>query len=164
MELVTPSYGLLFWTGLTFCLLLFILAKFVWKPVLNAVNARSQKIDEALQEAEKARQEMKNLHAENERILKEAKAERDAIIMEAKEAGTKMIDDAREKAKTEGAKLIESARLAIQSERNAAIADMKAQIATFSVEIAERIVKESLSSDEKQKALANKMAEDLKLN
>jgi len=154
----------LFWTGLTFCLLLFILAKFVWKPVLNAVNARSQKIDEALQEAEKARQEMKNLHAENERILKEAKAERDAIIMEAKEAGTKMIDEAREKAKTEGAKLIESARLAIQSERNAAIADMKAQIATFSVEIAERIVKESLSSDEKQKALANKMAEDLKLN
>ena len=84
--------------------------------------------------------------------------------MEAKEAGTKMIDEAREKAKTEGAKLIESARLAIQSERNAAIADMKAQIATFSVEIAERIVKESLSSDEKQKALANKMAEDLKLN
>jgi len=164
MELVTPSYGLLFWTGLTFCLLLFILAKFVWKPVLNAVNARSQKIDEALQEAEKARQEMKNLHAENERILKEAKAERDAIIMEAKEAGTKMIDEAREKAKTEGAKLIESARVAIQSERNAAIADMKAQIATFSVEIAERIVKESLSSDEKQKALANKMAEDLKLN
>jgi len=164
MELVTPSYGLLFWTGLTFCLLLFILAKFVWKPVLNAVNARSQKIDEALQEAEKARQEMKNLHAENERILKEAKAERDAIIMEAKEAGTKMIDEAREKAKTEGAKLIESARLAIQSERNAAIADMKAQIATFSVEIAEKIVKESLSSDEKQKALANKMAEDLKLN
>ena len=164
MELVTPSYGFLFWTGLSFCLLLFILAKFVWKPVLNAVNARSQKIDEALQEAEKARQEMKNLHAENERILKEAKAERDAIIMEAKEAGTKMIDEAREKAKTEGAKLIESARLAIQSERNAAIADMKAQIATFSVEIAERIVKESLSSDEKQKALANKMAEDLKLN
>jgi len=164
MELVTPSYGLLFWTGLTFCLLLFILAKFVWKPVLNAVNARSQKIDEALQEAEKARQEMKNLHAENERILKEAKAERDAIIMEAKEAGTKMIDEAREKAKTEGAKLIESARVAIQSERNAAIADMKAQIATFSVEIAEKIVKESLSSDEKQKALANKMAEDLKLN
>jgi len=164
MELVTPSYGLLFWTGLTFCLLLFILAKFVWKPVLNAVNARSQKIDEALQEAEKARQEMKNLHAENERILKEAKAERDAIIMEAKEAGTKMIDEAREKAKTEGAKLIESARLAIQSERNAAIADMKAQIATFSVEIAEKIVKDSLSSDEKQKVLANKMAEELKLN
>ncbi len=164
MELVTPSYGLLFWTGLTFCLLLFVLARFVWKPVLNAVNARSQKIDEALQEAEKARQEMKNLHAENERILKEAKAERDSIIMEAKEAGTKMIEEARDKAKIEGAKLIESARLAIQSERNAAIADMKAQIATFSVEIAENIVKESLSSDEKQKSLANKMAEELKLN
>lgn len=164
MDLITPSYGLLFWTGLTFCLLLFILAKFVWKPVLNAVNARSQKIDEALQEAEKARQEMKQLHAENERILKEAKAERDSILKEAKEAGNKMIDEAREKAKTEGTKLIESAKAAIQSERNAAISDMKAQIASFSVEIAEKIVKESLSTDSKQKELASKMVDNIKLN
>lgn len=164
MNLVTPSYGLLFWTGITFCLLLLVLAKFVWKPVLNAVNARSQKIDEALLEAEKARQEMKTLHAENERILKEARAERDAILKEAKEAGAKMIEEARDKSKVEGAKLIEAAKAAIGSERNAAIADMKAQIASFSVDIAEAIVKESLASDEKQKALASKMVEDIKLN
>ncbi|NBU92421.1 MAG: F0F1 ATP synthase subunit B [Flavobacteriia bacterium] len=164
MELITPDFGLLFWTGITFCLLMFILAKFVWKPVLNAVNARSQKIDEALLEAEKARQEMKSLHAENERILKEARAERDGILKEAKEASTRMIDDAREKAKGEGSKLIEAAKTAIASERNAAIADMKAQIASFSVQIAEQIVKESLSSDDKQKALASKMAEEIKLN
>jgi F-type H+-transporting ATPase subunit b len=164
MDLVTPSYGLLFWTGITFCLLLLVLAKFVWKPVLSAVNARSQKIDEALLEAEKARQEMKSLHAENERILKEARAERDAILKEAKEAGSKMIDEAREKAKLEGLKLIESAKVAISNERNSAIADMKAQIATFSVDIAESLVKESLASDEKQKALASKMVEDIKLN
>ena len=164
MELITPSYGLLFWTGITFCLLLFILAKFVWKPVLNAVNARSQKIDEALLEADKARKEMQALHAENERILKEAKAQRDEILKEAKEAATRLVDDAREKAKTEGNKLIEVARVAIDNERNAAIAEMKTQIAQFSIEIAEYLVKESLSSDVKQKELTTKMVGELKLN
>ena len=98
MDLVTPSYGLLFWTGLTFCLLLFVLAKFAWKPILKQVNERSKKIDDALKEAENAREEMKALHSENERILKEARAERDAILKEAKDAGTKMIEEAREKA------------------------------------------------------------------
>lgn len=164
MELITPSYGLLFWTGITFCLLLFILAKFVWKPVLNAVNARSQKIDEALLEADKARKEMQALHAENERILKEAKAQRDELLKEAKEAATRLVDDAREKAKTEGNKLIEAARVAIDNERNAAIAEMKTQIAQFSIEIAEYLVKESLSSDVKQKELTTKMVGELKLN
>ncbi len=164
MDLVSPSFGLLFWTGITFCLLLLVLAKFVWKPVLSAVNARSQKIDEALLEAEKARQEMKTLQAENERILKEARAERDAILKEAKEVGLKMIEEARDKAKTEGQKLIESAKLAIKNERNSAIADMKAQIATFSVDIAESLVKESLASDDKQKSLVSKMVQDIQLN
>lgn len=164
MELVTPSYGLLFWTGLTFCLLLFVLTKFVWKPVLNAVNSRSKAIEEALKEAEKARHEMQQMHSENERILKEAVAQRDAILKEAKDAGTKMLNEAREKAKSEGIKLLEAAKGAIQSERNAALSEMKAQVAIFSVEIAERIVKESLSSDAKQKELASKMVEDIKLN
>jgi F-type H+-transporting ATPase subunit b len=164
MDLVSPSFGLLFWTGITFCLLLLVLAKFVWKPVLSAVNARSQKIDEALLEAEKARQEMKTLQAENERILKEARAERDAILKEAKEVGLKMIEEARDKSKIEGQKLIESAKLAINSERNSAIADMKAQIATFSVDIAESLVKESLASDDKQKSLVSKMVQDIQLN
>jgi F-type H+-transporting ATPase subunit b len=164
MDLVSPSFGLLFWTGITFCLLLLVLAKFVWKPVLSAVNARSQKIDEALLEAEKARQEMKTLQAENERILKEARAERDAILKEAKEVGLKMIEESRDKAKTEGQKLIESAKQAINNERNSAIADMKAQIATFSVDIAESLVKESLAADDKQKSLVSKMVQDIQLN
>jgi F-type H+-transporting ATPase subunit b len=144
--------------------LLLVLAKFVWKPVLSAVNARSQKIDEALLEAEKARQEMKTLQAENERILKEARAERDAILKEAKEVGLKMIEESRDKAKTEGQKLIESAKQAINNERNSAIADMKAQIATFSVDIAESLVKESLAADDKQKSLVSKMVQDIQLN
>lgn len=164
MDLVTPSYGLLFWTGLTFCLLLFVLAKFAWKPILKQVNERSKKIDDALKEAENAREEMKALHSENERILKEARAERDAILKEAKDAGTKMIEEAREKAKLEGAKLLEAAKSAIQSERNAALSEMKAQVATFSVQIAEQLVRESLTSEAKQQALASKLAEEIKLN
>jgi F-type H+-transporting ATPase subunit b len=164
MELVTPNYGLLFWTGLTFCLLLLVLSKFVWKPILNTVNTRSKAIEEALKEAEKARQDMQGMHAENERILKEARAERDAILKEAKDAGSKMIEEAREKAKSEGAKLLEAAKSTIQSERNAAVSEMKAQIAAFSVQIAEQLVKESLASEPKQQALASKLAEEIKLN
>jgi F-type H+-transporting ATPase subunit b len=128
------------------------------------VNERSKKIDDALKEAENAREEMKALHSENERILKEARAERDAILKEAKDAGTKMIEEAREKAKLEGTKLLEAAKSAIQSERNAALSEMKAQVATFSVQIAEQLVKESLTSEAKQQALASKLAEEIKLN
>lgn len=164
MDLVTPSYGLLFWTGLTFCLLLFVLAKFVWKPVLKVVNERSKKIEDALLEAEKARQEMQALNAENERILKEARAERDSILKEAKEVGLKMTEEAREKAKAEGNKLMEAAKAAIASEKNAALSEMKAQVATFSVQIAEQLLKESLTSEAKQQALASKLAEEIKLN
>lgn len=164
MSLILPDFGLLFWTGITFCLLLFILAKFVWKPILNAVNARGQKIEEALLEAEKARQEMKALHAENERILKEARAERDVILMEAKSTSLAMIEEAKNKSKLEGVKMIEAAKKSIEQEKNAAIAEMKSTVANFSIDIAEKLVKETLSSDAKQKQLADQLAEELNFN
>lgn len=164
MDLVTPSFGLLFWTGITFCLLLFVLAKFAWKPILTQVNQRSENIEKALLEAEKARQEMLNLQSENERVLKEARAERDAILHEAKEAASRTIEEAKDKAKAEGAKMIEAAQQTLRNERNAALAEMKSQIASFSVTIAEQVIRESLSAEGKQKALAEKMAEDIKLN
>ncbi|NDB34747.1 MAG: F0F1 ATP synthase subunit B [Flavobacteriia bacterium] len=164
MDLVTPSFGLLFWTGITFCLLLFVLAKFAWKPILTQVNQRSENIEKALLEAEKARQEMLNLQSENERVLKEARAERDAILHEAKEAASRTIEEAKDKAKVEGAKMIEAAQQTLRNERNAALAEMKSQIASFSVTIAEQVIRESLSAEGKQKALAEKMAEDIKLN
>jgi len=164
MDLVTPSFGLLFWTGITFCLLLFVLAKFAWKPILTQVNQRSENIEKALLEAEKARQEMLNLQSENERVLKEARAERDALLHEAKEAASRTIEEAKDKAKVEGAKMIEAAQQTLRNERNAALAEMKSQIASFSVTIAEQVIRESLSAEGKQKALAEKMAEDIKLN
>ncbi len=164
MDLILPDFGLLFWTGLVFIILLFILTKFIWKPILSAVNTREQKITEALELAEKTKAEMKTMQAENQNLLKEARAERDAIVKDAKETATKMVEDAKKSAKIEAEKIAEAARLTVAAERNAAIADLKNQVASFSIEIAEKIVRADLVSDEKQKALAEKMAGDINLN
>ena len=101
MDLVLPDFGLLFWTGLVFCSLLFLLAKFAWKPILAAVNERGDSIAEALALAEKTREEMKSLKAENDKILKAAKVERDEILKDAKETSNSMIEAAKEKSKEE---------------------------------------------------------------
>jgi F-type H+-transporting ATPase subunit b len=164
MDLILPDLGLLFWTGIVFCLLLFLLAKFAWKPILNAVNAREQKISEALDLAVKTQAEMKALKAENDQILKEARAERDNILKEAKEAANTMIEDAKSKSKVEAQKIVEAARLNINSEKAAAIAEIKTHVATLAVEIAEKVVRGELASDEKQKALAEKLAGDIQMN
>jgi len=132
MDLILPDFGLLVWTGLVFCLLMFLLAKFAWKPILNAVNTREQKISEALELAEKTKVEMQALKAENDQILKEARAERDQILKEAKEAANGMVEDAKGKAKDEAAKIVESARLTINSEKAAAMAELKNHVASLS--------------------------------
>lgn len=164
MDLIKPDLGLLFWTGLVFCLLLLLLAKYAWKPILNAVNAREQKISESLDLAIKTKAEMQLLQAENEKILKEARAERDVIMKDAKETAVKMIEEAKGKAKLEANKIVENAKSSINMEKAAAIAELKNQLAGFSLDIAEKIVRNELSSDEKQKALAEKLADDIKMN
>ena len=164
MDLILPDFGLLFWTALVFCILLFILAKFIWKPILGAVNAREQKITEALDLAVKTKAEMKEMQAQNENLYKEARAERDAILKDAKEVAMKMLEDAKSTSKKESDKIVAAARIVIEEERNTAISELKSQVALFSIEIAEKIVRADLSSDEKQKALAEKMAGDINLN
>jgi F-type H+-transporting ATPase subunit b len=164
MELITPDFGLLIWTSIVFVLLLFILTKFIWKPILSAVNTREQKISEALELAEKTKAEMKELQAQNENLLREARAERDKIVKDAHEVATKMIEDSKNNAKNEASKIIASAHLAIEQEKAAAISELKSHVAALSIEIAEKIVRTELSSDEKQKALASKLAEDINLN
>jgi F-type H+-transporting ATPase subunit b len=164
MDLILPEFGLLFWTGLVFICLLFVLTKFIWKPILSSVNEREQKITEALELADKTKAEMKTMQAENQNLLKEARAERDAIVKDAKEIATRMVEDAKVSAKLEAEKIAEAARLTVAAERNEAIADLKNQVAIFSIEIAEKIVRADLTSDEKQKALAEKMAGDINLN
>ena len=164
MDLVTPDYGLLVWTGLVFFLLLILLVKFAWKPILKAVNEREQKISDSLELAEKTKEEMKTLQAQNEELIKEARAERDTMIKEAKETASKMVEDAKTAAKTEANKLMKSAQSAIASEKAAAISELKTQVAAFSIEIAEKVIRGELASDDKQKALAEKLAEDINMN
>jgi F-type H+-transporting ATPase subunit b len=164
MDLITPGFGLVFWTVITFLCLLFILRKFAWKPILGAVEEREEGIKEALASAEKAKLEMQNLTADNERILKEARAEREILLKEAREIKTKMIADAKDEAQSQASKLIEQAQIAIQSEKKAAIAELKNQVAELSVNIAEKVVRAELSNSDKQLKLVEDMLEEATLN
>lgn len=162
MELVTPGFGLIFWTTLTFLLLVFLLKKFAWGPILTAVKDREESIDNALKSAEKAREEMKNLQADNEKILAEARAERDAMLKEGRELRDKTIDGAKEAAKAEAEKMIENAREQIEMQKRAAMTDLKNQVAALSIEMAEKILRKELADAKKQEALINEMLEDIK--
>lgn len=164
MDLVTPGLGLVVWTGITFIILLIILRKFAWKPILGAVSDREESIKNALLEADKARQEMENLKSDNEKILKEARAERDAMLKEARDMKNNMISEAKDEAKAQANKIIEQAKTTIQNEKLAAITDLKNQVADLSIDIAEKVVKEQLSNKDKQEKLVESMLNEVKLN
>ena len=162
--MIEPGIGLLFWMTLTFIILLFLLAKFAWKPILNAVNDREVSIIDALNQAKLAKQEMEQLKEDNERILREARAERDGILKEARDMKDKIVNQAKDSAKVEGEKMMEAARQSIQTEKNAAMADIKTQIGTLSVSIAENILKEKLDNDGAQNALVENILNKSNLN
>lgn len=164
MDLITPEIGLFFWQTVTFLVLLVILAVFAWKPILRAIAEREEGINTALLSAENARKEMQNLQADNQRILQEARAERDAMIKDAREIKEKMIADAKEEAQLQGQKMIEQAKANIIAEKNAAMAELKNHVSGLSMEIAEKILRNELSSNENQTKLVEKMLEDVKLN
>lgn len=158
------EFGLFFWQILIFVGLILLLKKFAWKPILDAVNDREQGIKDALLSAENARQEMQNLQADNQRILNEARAERDAMLKEAREMKEQMIADSKNEAQAQGQKMIEQAKAAIESEKNAAMAELKSQVSNLSLSIAEKLLKEELSNKESQTKLVEKMLGDVKLN
>jgi F-type H+-transporting ATPase subunit b len=164
MELVTPGLGLIFWMALSFGIVLFILRKFAWKPILKSLHDREDSIDEALNTANKAREDMKQLKFDNESLLKEAKEERDAILKDAREVRNTIIEDSKEKANDEANRIIESAKESIQNEKMAAITDLKNQIGVLSIEIAEKILKAELSEDIKQKEYVQKLIDEVKIN
>jgi F-type H+-transporting ATPase subunit b len=164
MELVTPGIGLVFWTSIVFVILFVLLAKFAWKPILGAIKEREQSIEDALASAEKAKEEMKALQSSNERILIEARAERDELLKDARDIREKMIAEAKGLATKESERLLQSARENIQNEKLAAITELKNQVAVLSIEIAEKILKSELSSDEKQKSLVKNLLQDVNLN
>ena len=163
MQLTSPE-SLIFWTTIIFIVFFILLAKFAWKPILDAVKSREESINNALASAEAARLEMQNLTADNERILKEARAERDAMLKEAREMKEQIIADSKNEAQEQGQKLIEQAKVAIENEKNAAMAELKLQVSTLSLSIAEKLLKEELSNKESQTKLVEKMLGDVKLN
>lgn len=164
MDLITPEFGLVFWTLITFLILLFILRKFAWKPILGAVSDREEGIKDALASAEKARQEMENLTADNERILQEARAEREAMLKDARDMKNKMISDAKDEAQAQASKMIEQAQIAIESEKKAAMAELKSHVAGLSLDIAEKVVRDELSNKDKQLKLVENMLGEATLN
>ena len=158
------SFGLFFWQILLFVGLLLLLRKFAWKPILEAVNNREEGIKNALESAEAAKKEMQNLQADNERILNEARAERDGMLKEARQLKENMIAEAKEEAQTEADKIVAQAQATIESEKKAAIADLKGQVAGLSVEIAEKVVRKELADKGKQLELVESMLGDVTLN
>ncbi|AIL44596.1 F0F1 ATP synthase subunit B [Elizabethkingia anophelis] len=164
MDLLTPSIGNIFWTTVVFLILVILLGKFAWKPILSAINTRETNIVDALNQVKLAKAEMENLKADNERIIREAKIERDAILKEAREIKDKIVGEAKDAAKTEGDKMIEQARQTITTEKNAAMADIKSQIGELSVNIAESILKQKLDNNDAQNQLVENILNKSNLN
>lgn len=157
------SLGLFFWQTLLFVGLLFLLAKYAWKPILSAVEERENTIKDSLEAAEKAKADMEAVQADNKRILKEARAERDALLAEAKKTSTQIVNEAKEAAQTEADKIAAAAQAAIQQEKNAAINDLKAQVAGLSVDIAQKVLQGELADQKKQEQLVEKLVKDIEI-
>lgn len=157
------SLGLFFWQTLLFVGLLLLLAKYAWKPILSAVEERENTIKDSLEAAEKAKADMEAVQADNKRILKEARAERDVLLAEAKKTSTQIVNDAKEAAQAEADKIAAAAQEAIQQEKNAAINDIKAQVAELSVDIAQKVLQGELSDQKKQEQLVEKLVNDIEI-
>ena len=162
MELVTPAIGLIFWTTVVFTLLVLLLKKFAWKPILSAVDERNQSIKNSLAQAEKARNEMSELTANNEKIIAQAKVDRDVILKEARDMKNEIISEAKGKASKEAEKLVSTAKEQILNEKMKAITELKNHVADLSIEMAEKILSSELSDVGKQKELVKKALKESK--
>lgn len=158
------SLGLFFWQTILFLALVFLLKKFAWKPILDSVNEREEGIKKALDSAEKAKLEMENLQADNQKLLKEARLERETMLKEARDIKAKIISDAKDEAQSQANKMIEQAQSAIESEKKAAMIELKNQVASLSLEIAEKVVRKELSNKDSQIKLVESMLGEAKLN
>ncbi|QNF32414.1 F0F1 ATP synthase subunit B [Adhaeribacter swui] len=164
MELVTPGIGLIFWQTITFILVLFLLSKFAWRPIMASLREREQSIESALSMAERAKLEMQALKADNEKLLQEARIERDRILKEAADNGRTIIEDAKNRASIESNRIFAQAKAEIENEKKSALAEVKNVAATVSIEIAERILKHELRDAGTQQALVQEYLKDVKLN
>jgi F-type H+-transporting ATPase subunit b len=164
MGLVTPDLGLLFWMLISFGLVLFVLAKYAWNPILKGIKNREKTIESALLSAEKVKQEMTKLQADNEKILAEARLERDKLIKEARVIKEKLIEESKTQAQQEAQKIIAAARTSIENEKKSAIKEIKDKVAELSVMVAEKILKEKLTEKKDQNDYIDKLMGDINLN
>lgn len=164
MELLTPGTGLIIWQLIVFVGLFFLLSKLAWKPIISSLKERETSIQDALSTAENARLEMSKLKADNEKLLKEAREEREKMLRDARDASNRMKDEAQLEAKKTADKIIEDARAAINIEKQAALKEVKIQVAMFSLAISEKLMKKNLSDDKAQKELVEGYIKDLKIN
>ncbi len=164
MSLINPGFGLIIWMTIALLVVLFVLKKFAWKPIMEALKEREEGIDASLKAAERAHDEMKNLKLDNEKLLKEAKEERDAILREGRKIKEHIIEEAKTKASSEAANIVESAKERIEHEKSAAIVEIKNIIAEQAITIAEKILREELKDKSKQKEYINTLLKETNLN
>ncbi len=164
MELLTPGSGLIFWQFVVFATLFFLLSKMAWKPILSSLKERETSIQAALDSAEKAKVEMTALKSDNEKLLKEARIERDHILRDAREAASRLHDQAQADSKKNADRMISEAKSVINVEKQAALRDVRTQVAQFSLDIAEKLMRKNLSGDKAQKEMVDGFIKDLKLN
>jgi F-type H+-transporting ATPase subunit b len=157
------SLGLFVWQSLIFIGLLFLLRKYAWGPILNAVNERETSIKDALASAEAARSEMENLQSDNQRILKEARAEKEALLKEALTTRAELINSAKEEAQAEAEKILSQAQEAIQNEKRAALTELKEQVGSLAMGIAEKVLQKELENKDKQVQLIDQLLQDADL-
>jgi len=164
MGLVTPELGTFIWMFIAFATVFFLLKKYAWPSIVDAIEERNDSIKEALLSAEKAKEEMAKLQADNQKILKEARRERENMLKEAKELGEQIVGEAKKKASEEAEKVVESARQAIESDKVAALGEIKKQVASLSVEIAEKVLRHQFEDDQQQKDYFQELMKDVNIN
>lgn len=164
MDLITPDIGLIFWMTLSFAIVLAILKKFAWKPILQGLKDREDSIKESLSSAEKARDEMAKLQSDNEKLLDEARLERDEILKEALATANTIKEEAKNDTSKISGKMIEDARTLINSEKQAALAEIKELVASLSMDIAERLMRRNLSDDKSQRELVDQFIKEINTN
>jgi len=164
MQLITPGLGLVFWMLVSFGIVLYILGKFAWKPILKALGDRENNIAKALKSADKAREEMARLKADNEKIMAKAREDRDNLLREAREIKDKIIVEAKDDAAREAEKILKSARMQIEGEKLTALKEIRENVAVLSIEIAEKILRHNLTGQKDQEVLINKYLDDIKMS
>jgi len=164
MDLLIPDLGLFFWTLLAFLVVLFILKKFAWGPIVKALQERESGIADSIAAAEKVKAEMQQMQAQNESLLIQAREERTQMLKEAKETKDRIINEAKDQAKVEAGKIMEDTRLQIERQKNAAMTEVKNEIGNLAVEVAEKILRKQLAGQEAQQGFVQMLADEIKLN